>query len=198
LAKKGGYGSGKDMKRRSKEKTGQLTYALLEILAVGGLFTLVGLLSNGYGSAKLFGKFGQYSAWRIRQALKRMKLIGLIDYDAEDEESPIILTLQGMKHYKIKSLTELFTSRPKKWDHLWRVLFFDIPESKGMRDKFRRTLENIGLFRLQKSVYITPHERIQELVELSRCFKVKSDVVITTVLSLGSREKAVREHFFSR
>ncbi|MFA4953949.1 MAG: hypothetical protein WC641_01400 [Patescibacteria group bacterium] len=190
------YGSGYNMKRRAREKTKQLTFALLEILALGGLITLIGLISNGYGSTKLFGKFGRYSAWRIREAVRRMKLLNLINYDTEDDESPIVLTPKGMKRYKIQSLTEIFSARPKKWDHMWRMLFFDIPEAKGRRKAFRRTLKRIGLYPLQESVYITPHDYRKELMELSRAYGVTSDVVMTTTMSLGGWEKIVRDHFF--
>src|SRR3989344_9211739 len=48
---------------------------------------------------------------------------------------------------------------PKKWDKKWRILIFDVDESKRpIRDKLRRSLISVGFQRLQDSVWIYPYD----------------------------------------
>ncbi|MBP7770746.1 MAG: hypothetical protein KA066_02435 [Candidatus Pacebacteria bacterium] len=45
------------------------------------------------------------------------------------------------------------------WDKKWRVICFDIPEKrKHVRHLLQRKLVEIGCYRLQDSVFVTPHK----------------------------------------
>ena len=45
------------------------------------------------------------------------------------------------------------------WDKKWRVICFDIPEKrKYVRHVLQRKLAEIGCYRLQDSVFVTPHK----------------------------------------
>ncbi len=45
----------------------------------------------------------------------------------------------------------------KKWDRLWRIISFDIPQKyRNERDKIRRMLRKLGFRGLQRSVWISP------------------------------------------
>ena len=47
----------------------------------------------------------------------------------------------------------------EKWDGFWRVIIFDIPESKrSSRDSLRKEILKQGFGRLQNSTYISPYE----------------------------------------
>jgi len=47
----------------------------------------------------------------------------------------------------------------EKWDGFWRVIIFDIPESKrSSRDSLRKEIIKQGFGRLQDSTYISPYE----------------------------------------
>lgn len=51
----------------------------------------------------------------------------------------------------------LQNSNNKKWDGSWRIVLFDIPESKRRyRDYLRKILKNIGFHEFQKSIWIFP------------------------------------------
>lgn len=46
----------------------------------------------------------------------------------------------------------------KKWDGKWRLVPFDIPETKKKhRDMLRRRLKNLGLELFQQSIWLTPY-----------------------------------------
>lgn len=82
------------------------------------------------------------------------------------------------KHnYKIKI--------PKKWDGRWRVVIFDIKETRSkMRLKLRQTLSEVGFVKLQNSVWIYPYD-CEDLVSLLKVdFKLGQDLLYMIVEKL--------------
>src|SRR3990172_7766558 len=64
------------------------------------------------------------------------------------------------------------------WDGRWRLVIFDVPESKrNIRDKLRRYLMGLGLGILQASVWISPNDikkdidEIAQKLDLGSCLK---------------------------
>lgn len=52
-----------------------------------------------------------------------------------------------------------FQRKAEKWDGVWRIIFFDIPEKKRhYRDFLRVVLKAIGFKEFQQSVWIYPHQ----------------------------------------
>lgn len=46
-----------------------------------------------------------------------------------------------------------------KWDGLWRVVIYDIPEkNRNKRDKLRKWLKRFGFAQWQISVWVSPHQ----------------------------------------
>lgn len=57
----------------------------------------------------------------------------------------------------------------KRWDGVWRLVVFDIPEKrKTSRDMLRMKLKSLGFGMWQKSVYVTPHDIMREMNEYLR------------------------------
>lgn len=183
------------MRRRTKQAIVTLTNALYDILSTGYLVTLVGLLSQGRTGPKLFKGLAGYSHWRIKQALKEQKLKGYIEYDDEDERAPIFLTAKGFVR---QSKQKIKAANFGKWDHLWRLILFDIPERKRLRKKFQRFLQNVGCYRVQKSVYAFPYDCKKEFFTIASSFKVGSNVDIYAVPNLGRHEQLARNFYFRR
>ena len=82
------------------------------------------------------------------------------------------------KHnYKIKI--------PKKWDGRWRVVIFDIKETRSKtRFKLRQTLSEVGFIKLQNSVWIYPYD-CEDIVSLLKVdFKLGQDLLYMIVEKL--------------
>lgn len=76
----------------------------------------------------------------------------------------IRLTSQGGK--KITRDFPLLLLQKRKWDKKWRVAIFDIQEvNKSARDGLRKKLKELGFGMIQRSVFISPHDIIQDLSE---------------------------------
>lgn len=183
------------MKRITKEKTITVTKAVFEILMITGVVTLAGVISSGRASAKIYPKLVKYGIYRVRRTLHRLKFQGMIEFDEKDEESPIILTAKGLRRAMKYEFLRIF-ALPKKWDHFWRLIMFDIPERSGKRRAFQRALVSGGFYRIQDSVYVSPIDLKEKILEYAKVHGVASRVIITTTSSLGSCEKSAREHFF--
>lgn len=183
------------MRRRTKDKVKTLTCMFYDLFKAGYLISLTGLLSQGRTADKLLKGFVEYSDWRIKQALREQKLKGYIEYDENDENSPIILTSKGFIRQTKQKLKE---ANFGKWDHLWRLVLFDIPEYGRLRQRFRRFLQNAGCYRIQKSVYAYPYDCKKEILSIASNFQVASYVDIYTVPNLGRQEKSVRDFFLQR
>ena len=86
--------------------------------------------------------------------------------------------------------------KPKKWDGHWRIIFFDIKESKkNVRDALRHHLKNLNCYPLQKSVFVTPYPCKEEIDFLCEFYEGGTEIILAEAISLGKNEKTVRAHF---
>lgn len=56
--------------------------------------------------------------------------------------------------------------RDTPWDGKWRLVIFDLPEERKIRrEALRRKLYELGFGQLQKSIYISPFDFVQDMAE---------------------------------
>ncbi|MEK9151572.1 MAG: CRISPR-associated endonuclease Cas2 [Patescibacteria group bacterium] len=68
------------------------------------------------------------------------------------------LTEEGSRELA-RYAAESETLQPQKWDGKWRLVIFDIQETKkGQRDRIRRNLARFGFEKLQNSIWVYPYE----------------------------------------
>lgn len=160
--------------------------------------SLVAMLGQGRRSNVLGKALYQYGKARIRETIRRLHLQNYIRYDSSDITLPIELTEDGLRHALHNHLLALHRSTKKrKWDYLWRVVMFDIPEThRAMRNGFRKKLDYIGFFPLQKSIFVTPYPCEDEMEELCRSCRLRKYVLIFIAASLGRKESEARRFFF--
>ncbi len=101
----------------------------------------------------------------LNRAIKRLYESKLVEIK-EDKNGNTILVLseEGKKKILIYNIENLKLKRQSKWDGYWRIFIFDIPE-KFKRERYilSKKLKEIGMFPLQKSVYIYPFDCKDEL-----------------------------------
>lgn len=65
------------------------------------------------------------------------------------------------------------------WDQQWRILIFDIPEEKrALRDMLRRLVKQVGMRKLQRSVWVTPLDCEEQFTRLCRAFDIQQYVML--------------------
>ena len=171
----------------------------MTLLGIGAGVSMLAILGGGKNGSRLLKSLAKFSKWQIIQTLKDLRLRGYIIFNEKDEKSPILITEVGMKrvlHYRLGDMLKLCS---KKWDYLWRMVIFDIPEKrKTARETFRRELNRVGFYQLQKSVFVTPFKCEKDIIELCRLSGILKHVLILTVAALGPREAGIRDYFFRK
>lgn len=86
----------------------------------------------------------------------------------------------------------------KNWDGKWRILFFDVPETKkSLREKLRKKLIIFNFVRLQDSVWVTPLPVEKELEELLKILEIKGFIryVVTKEINF---DEDLKKKFFTK
>ena len=93
----------------------------------------------------------------VFSSISRLKKQGFIETKGRYN---ILLTQAGIEkalHAFVDAETILYIQKKHRWDGGWRIVFFDIPESKRrFRDYLRKVIKKIGFKELQRSVWIYP------------------------------------------
>lgn len=133
-------------------------------------------------------------ARRLKEIAER-RLITIRDISGDGVE--VSLTSEGKKLVKLYKIDDMKLPKPPKWDKKWRIITYDIPMKKqraslALSHKFHQ----LGMFRLQKSIWIYPHDCKDDIDSICAIFGVNAD---NHVLYLTSekipRESEVRRHF---
>ncbi len=106
------------------------------------------------------------------KTLYRSKLISAV----EDENGILTMILNdaGKKKVLVYQLDNIKIEKPKKWDGLWRVVVFDIPEKhKKAREGLRKKLRELGFYQLQKSILVLPYECKNEIDFIIEIFQIR-------------------------
>jgi len=81
------------------------------------------------------------------------------------------LSSEGKRRARQYHLETLSITKPKKWDKKWRVILYDIPESKRtLRLELSQKLAMLGFVEVQQSVYAHPYECIDEITFLTETY----------------------------
>ena len=173
---------------------GKIEKTILAVLVVTGGLLLVAAAPNAFQMLKFFG-LGSGARSGMQKATTRLVRKGLIVYEETSRGKRLRITPEG-KHIlaRLVPLNQL-PSRPKRWDKKWRLVIFDVPESKrAVRDKIRGLLTTVGFLRLQNSVWVYPHD-CEELITLIKAdLRVGKDVLYVIAASIEN-DVALQKYF---
>jgi len=107
----------------------------------------------------------------LHQILREFEYERLLSWkETHDGTVTAVITEKGKKKVFRFNVDTLQIAKPKRWDKIWRIVLFDVPERKRLaRDVLRDKLQELGFYQLQRSVFIVPYpcrEEIEFLVEL--------------------------------
>ena len=110
----------------------------------------------------------------LRESIKKLYQSKIIDYKENNNGTvELILTDAGKKKILLYDLEKLEINKPLKWDNLWRVVVFDIPEDKKRaRMAISSKLKELGFYPMQKSVFIHPYECKDEIDFVTELFNI--------------------------
>ena len=124
--------------------------------------------------------FKEYDKFRLNDKIKfshemhRLKRAGVIKKYIDEKGEFIELTPKGQKWVKKYFTEQLEIKIPQKWDKKWRLVIFDIPDTKKKeRDILREKLERLGFLKLQESVYVFPFECSFEIEAFKKMYIIE-------------------------
>ncbi len=111
----------------------------------------------------------------LHESIKKLYQSRMIDYKENDDGSiTLILSEEGKRRALKYNLETLKIKKPTKWDGLWRIVIFDIPEHfKQGRNVLALKLKQLGFYPLQKSVFIYPYECKNEVDFIIEIFNLR-------------------------
>jgi len=132
----------------------------------GDLLTAIGE-ATGFFSWPL--PYSRSYAWK---QIKRNKDVYNTIYSLKKQKLIREISRNGKRFYKLTSkgqlellLRKAIMEKPLKWDGLWRIIIFDIPEDfRDKRNLLRSLIKKNGFIKLQASVFISPYPLNREAI----------------------------------
>lgn len=180
----------------SRVKVGKIGEQVLLGVAAVGVVSIAILAPNMLQILRPFLKDKKYSS---KQAVERNidSLVrgGLLRKvkDAHGEIK-LELTKRGLWESVLRKGNNELAQKPK-WDGMWRVVIFDVPNSKStIRGELRRGIKLYGFHQLQRSVWIYPYP-CNDFVKLLRThLDIAEDVVVMEVSRI-EHDRELKRHF---
>jgi DNA-binding transcriptional regulator PaaX len=131
-------------------------------------------------------------ARNVAQALASAKRSKLIILREEDGKLIVELSERGRRKIKGLEFQDLKIPTPQKWDKKWRLVIFDIPETKKgklARQALVEKLRLLGFILLQKSVWAHPYPCEKEVRLVAENFGVSRFIHIVVAESISNDAK---------
>ncbi len=175
--------------------TSQSVDILLQLLALG---TITGAMLIAPNAVQILDKPLDLLLNKIDDREKQRKLSRLRSYMKAqglvrgDYDHGIELTKKALRRIKLLEYKNIKIESPKKWDNKWRLVMFDIPESKrSARVGFTNKIHSLGYQILQQSVWIHPYDSKDVIAKTVEHFGISEWVTYLEVEEIAQQEKLI-------
>ena len=167
-----------------KGKRSEITKMILKGLLYTGGITIA--LTSPHFVSKILPRIIKYARHkkkmkkierrRFYNSFNYLKNQGLIKMERKRKQLYVSLTKEGRKKCGKFQIDDLKIKKPRRWDNKWRILIFDVKEKQRIkREALRGKLKELGLYQLQKSVWVCPYDFFKEIDLLRRFFGLKDE-----------------------
>lgn len=158
---------------------------ILEAVGIGAILVGAIVLPGLPLALGLLLKNNKYGRQNVQKSIKRLENKNLIYLSGEK----IKLTQKGRDIIK-RMQAEDITIEKTKWDGIWRLVAYDVPERrKKERDYFRMRLIGLGFLEVQKSLYVIPYECLQEIAVFGQSLGLAPYILYMNTSSLPRQDK---------
>lgn len=174
---------------------GELARDILKGLAVGGFIVACLALPGLPQVVTLFGGSGARDRYRVAQAVRGLQKKRLVRVYERDGEDVVEITEAGKKKVLAYDLDDMTLKKQKRWDKTWHIVMFDIPESKRKaRSALSRKVRELGLYPLQRSVFVSPYPCKDEIDFIGEFYGVRKHLIYIKAQEIESAQK-LRKYF---
>lgn len=173
---------------------------VLHTIYAAGILSVVVVAPNAAKALQVFDPFfkkrKRHPKYALNRSLGTLLDKGFITFEQTPNGKFLRLTPLGEQRLRALNLTKIHAHQKKrKWDKKWRMIIFDIPASKNaLRNKIRYTLQEIGFYKLQHSVWIYPYDCENLITMLKVDFKIGKDVLYIIADQIEN-DRALKAHF---
>ncbi|MBI4049604.1 MAG: hypothetical protein HY395_02190 [Candidatus Doudnabacteria bacterium] len=167
-----------------------LTALLFAYIVPAMLTSPFGLYALAVGASRYYFRKSDFH----REA-KRLQKRGYVALTKTKTGFMLKLLSKGRKHLKSVEIEHLQLAIQKKWNGKWHLFIFDIPEeNRSARDSIRRKLKQLGMYNIQRSVFVYPYDCRRELGLVSAHYQVDRFCLYAQVDDMDL-DKQLRKHF---
>ena len=178
------------MKNIKISKKGDIAKVVLKSLLIGGMIVSVIALPGMAPVLDFFQSDKKNKKRRMYDTLYKMKKQRLVKMYYKDGKEVIEITEKGKKKLLKYEFDEMKIKIPKRWDGLWRIVIFDIPEKrKKARDAINYKLKDLGFYPIQKSTFIFPYECKNEIDFVAEHFFARKYINYIVAKEIDNSEK---------
>lgn len=163
-----------------KYKKGEQAVEVLALIAKAGfILSLAVLVPNAAGHIlKMLGMTPNYrSTFRVKRTIDSLHRQGYIFMESKGGRTIFKLTKKGEYKYFNNEISKMILPVARRWDGMWTLVTFDIPETKKWnRKRFSRALNVVGMRLLEKSIFIYPYECKSDIEKIATLFEVNDHV----------------------
>ena len=179
-------------------RTPHIKSLILQTVLTGGFLTMAVVAPNCLQLLKYVGndKSKRNRSYYIKSTISKMIDQGLIKFQKGNSGKKYLkVTPKGLEELEKYELKEKVIKKPFRWDRKWRIVIFDVKETRRSdRDKLRRQLVNLGFYKLQNSVWVHPY-KCQEILTLFKArFHLGWSVIYAEAEEIEN-EKKLLAHF---
>ena len=190
-----------DIEKRVRRRTRRQK---IQNVVLGSLYVVgaLGMVAVAPNSLKLLKHVGNLVGHkpnlnrRIGQAITRLCQGGLVKRVKTTGGVTLHLTEKGRRlSQSLEIESSLRSQKPKRWDGKWRIVIFDIWESRrGVRDRLRTLLQRNGFVKIQNSVWVYPYD-CEELFVFLRTNLRLGKGILYIVAEEVEHDEVLRRHF---
>lgn len=181
--------------------TGKIQKAILEFLSEvidDAVDFSVAMIISGMSSREFYRQLSEQKKLRFRsqviRSLKQLEKSGVVQLKIKSGEPYVRPTVNKDLLSKIE-VDAIELNRLSKWDGVWHIVIFDIPEKYGRaRRALSYRVEKIGALRLQDSVFVYPYFWRDEIEVISEVYKVLPYVRYIEAASIDGSDE-LQKHF---
>ena len=182
------------MKKEGYSKN-EIVKIVLKTIAGLGLVAVV-VMAPGIGSVlSMFNLDGSKDRKRYRRTIDNLKKQKYINLYNKKGKNYLEITKKGKQKLVQFDYEDLKIEKPRKWDGMWRLVLFDIPEKKKrVREEVRIKLEDMGFYQIQKSAFIYPYECRDKILFIKNYWFLYESFDYLLVKDLDT-DKDLKKHF---
>src|SRR3989344_1229513 len=174
---------------------GQIRDSVLTVLLVGGMVAIGAVQTKLIPTLGFTPKNKSRFNYYTKTVAGRLVKEGLAKLVRRESKVYLRITPAGRRFLAFEQEKMKLQGLKRRWDKRWRMVVFDIPERRrGVRQKLRGVMTDVGFVRLQDSVWVYPHDCEEFVALLKAELRIGKDVLYAIVEKIEN-DKAIREHF---